>query len=184
HQYLPRAGRRRSGASQGADGGADPGGRARRAGRGAGEAQPSALRAEERHPHATLGRADLGELGGAVPERLRQHPARRRGPPGQVGDPRAPDAARSLAMADPGQSLTDRVAIVTGAARGIGRATALALAKSGAHVVAVDLEQGAAKATADAVRPLGPQGLALGAVLGALKSLHGTDRHPAPTFAP
>src|SRR3954468_2577617 len=33
--------------------------------------------------------------------------------------------------------LTDRIAVVTGASRGIGRAAALALAKAGAHVVAV-----------------------------------------------
>ena len=44
-------------------------------------------------------------------------------------------------MADPGQTLADRIAIVTGAARGIGRATALALGRAGAHVVAVDLEE-------------------------------------------
>jgi len=78
-------------------------------------------------------------------------------------------------MADPGQSLTDRVAIVTGAARGIGRATALALAKSGAHVVAVDLEQGAAKATADAVSALGRKGLAL-------KSIDGMVRQAVDAF--
>src|ERR1700689_3627181 len=33
--------------------------------------------------------------------------------------------------------LTDRIALVTGASRGIGYATALALARAGAHVVAV-----------------------------------------------
>ena len=53
----------------------------RRAGRGAGEAEPPALRPEERHAHAALGRADLGELVGAVPQRVRQHPARRSGRP-------------------------------------------------------------------------------------------------------
>src|SRR5215813_7321329 len=86
----------------------DPGGRARRAGRGAGEGGSPALRAEERDPHTALGRADMGELVGAVPQRLRQHPARRRRPFGEVGDPRAPDTAWGVAMADLGQSLTDR----------------------------------------------------------------------------
>lgn len=35
------------------------------------------------------------------------------------------------------QPLTDHIALVTGASRGIGRSTALALAKAGAHVIAV-----------------------------------------------
>ncbi len=85
-------------------------------------------------------------------------------------------------MADAGQPLTDRVAIVTGAARGIGRATALALARAGAHVVAVDVDQGAVKATADAVSALGRKGLALGADVGDLKSIDGMARQAADTF--
>ena len=35
--------------------------------------------------------------------------------------------------------LKDKVAVVTGAARGIGRATAVALAKSGARIVGIDI---------------------------------------------
>jgi NAD(P)-dependent dehydrogenase (short-subunit alcohol dehydrogenase family) len=85
-------------------------------------------------------------------------------------------------VADAGQSLADRVAIVTGAARGIGRATALAMARSGAHVVAVDVDEGAVKATADAVSALGRKGLALGADVGDLKSIDTMTRRVVDTL--
>lgn len=44
--------------------------------------------------------------------------------------------------------MTPTVAVVTGAGSGIGRAVALGLAKSGAHVVAADVDESAAEATA------------------------------------
>jgi NAD(P)-dependent dehydrogenase (short-subunit alcohol dehydrogenase family) len=55
-----------------------------------------------------------------------------------------------------------RVALVTGASRGIGRAAALALAASGAHVVALARTQGALEELDDEIRALRPaeQGLA------------------------
>jgi NAD(P)-dependent dehydrogenase (short-subunit alcohol dehydrogenase family) len=58
-------------------------------------------------------------------------------------------------------SLEERVAIVTGAGHGIGRATAVALGRAGAHVAAVDIDPGAARSTADAITALGRRGLAL-----------------------
>jgi len=85
-------------------------------------------------------------------------------------------------MADAGPPLADRVALVTGAARGIGRATALVLAKSGAHVAAVDLDEAAVKPTADAVSALGRKGLALGADVGDLKSIDGMVRRVVDSF--
>jgi len=69
-------------------------------------------------------------------------------------------------VADEGQALTDRVALVTGAARGIGRATALAMARAGANVVAVDLDQGTVKPTAEAVAALGRKAIAMGVDVG------------------
>ncbi len=68
-------------------------------------------------------------------------------------------------------TLDDRVAIVTGAGNGIGRATALALAQAGAHVVAVDVDAGAAKGAADAVAALGRRSLALDTDVGDLASI-------------
>jgi NAD(P)-dependent dehydrogenase (short-subunit alcohol dehydrogenase family) len=58
-------------------------------------------------------------------------------------------------------TLADRVAIVTGAGRGIGEATAIALARAGAHVAAVDIDGAAAEATAAAVAKIGPQSVAV-----------------------
>jgi NAD(P)-dependent dehydrogenase (short-subunit alcohol dehydrogenase family) len=51
--------------------------------------------------------------------------------------------------------LADRIAIVTGASRGIGRATALALAQAGAHVVAIARTVGGLEELDDAVRSAG-----------------------------
>ena len=49
-----------------------------------------------------------------------------------------------------------RIALVTGASRGIGRAAALALAKSGAHVVALARTQGGLEELDDEIRALRP----------------------------
>jgi NAD(P)-dependent dehydrogenase (short-subunit alcohol dehydrogenase family) len=51
--------------------------------------------------------------------------------------------------------LSDRVAVVTGASRGIGRAAALALAEAGAHIVAIARTQGALEELDDAIRDKG-----------------------------
>jgi NAD(P)-dependent dehydrogenase (short-subunit alcohol dehydrogenase family) len=51
--------------------------------------------------------------------------------------------------------LTDRIALVTGASRGIGYATALALAKAGAHIVALARTVGGLEELDDAIKALG-----------------------------
>jgi meso-butanediol dehydrogenase/(S,S)-butanediol dehydrogenase/diacetyl reductase len=53
------------------------------------------------------------------------------------------------------------VALVTGSGRGIGKAMALAYAREGASVVAVDVEEAAARAAAEEIRQLGAQADAL-----------------------
>lgn len=67
-------------------------------------------------------------------------------------------------MRIPGLSLEGRVAIVTGARRGIGKETALVLAEAGADIAACDLvaDSGELAAVADEIRQMGRQALACG----------------------
>jgi NAD(P)-dependent dehydrogenase (short-subunit alcohol dehydrogenase family) len=55
--------------------------------------------------------------------------------------------------------LSGRVAIVTGAGRGIGREIALALARAGADIAIAEIEADAASSCADEIRALGRQAL-------------------------
>jgi NAD(P)-dependent dehydrogenase (short-subunit alcohol dehydrogenase family) len=57
--------------------------------------------------------------------------------------------------------LASRIALVTGASRGIGYATALALAKAGAHVVAVARTQGGLEQLDNEIRKLGAESATL-----------------------
>ena len=57
--------------------------------------------------------------------------------------------------------LMDRIAVVTGAGSGIGRATALMFAREGARVAVVDLAEATAKATAEEIERAGGQARAM-----------------------
>jgi len=60
-----------------------------------------------------------------------------------------------MTPAAPGKALAGRIALVTGASRGIGRAVVLALAEAGAHVIIVARTTGALEEVDDEVRARG-----------------------------
>ncbi|MSO76551.1 MAG: SDR family oxidoreductase [Alphaproteobacteria bacterium] len=68
-------------------------------------------------------------------------------------------------------TLNGLVAIVTGAGTGIGRASALAFAEAGAHVVAADIDAKGAEATASAIMGFQRRALAITADVGNLDDI-------------
>lgn len=58
--------------------------------------------------------------------------------------------------------LEGRIAVVTGAARGIGAAEAVKLAEEGAKVAVLDLTEEACRETVEAIEAAGSEGLAVG----------------------
>ena len=68
-------------------------------------------------------------------------------------------------------SLANRVALVTGAAQGIGKASALALAAAGAHVVAADIDRAKAEETANEIMATQRRALAVQADVGDLQHI-------------
>jgi NAD(P)-dependent dehydrogenase (short-subunit alcohol dehydrogenase family) len=68
-------------------------------------------------------------------------------------------------------NLANQVALVTGAGQGIGKASALALAAAGAHVVAADIAGQRADETAEAIMSLQRRALAVQADVGDLRDI-------------
>jgi len=89
--------------------------------------------------------------------------------PGQAKQAR--NFAERLVTSSP---LTGRIALVTGASRGIGRASALALAKAGAHLVATARTQGGLEELDDEIRAATGQRATL--VTMDLREAEGIDR--------
>lgn len=69
--------------------------------------------------------------------------------------------------------LEDKVAIVTGAGRGNGRAIALGYAKEGAHLVIADIDTKTAESTAQEIRDLGRRAVAVYVDVADRKSVEG-----------
>ena len=78
--------------------------------------------------------------------------------------------------------LTDQVAVVTGAGQGIGKASAIALAEAGAHVVTVDINGPAAEETAAAVMAFQRRSLAVRTDVGELRDIDDMVRRTIEAF--
>lgn len=79
---------------------------------------------------------------------------------------------------------TPRVAIVTGAARGIGAATAQRLAAEGHAVAVLDLTKESAQATVDAITEAGGKAIALGADVSDTQQVEAAVKETAERLGP
>lgn len=79
-------------------------------------------------------------------------------------------------------NLTNQVALVTGAGQGIGKASALALAEAGAHLVVADIDGRMADETADAIMSLQRRALAVAADVGDLGDIDRMVRRAVEAF--
>ena len=80
--------------------------------------------------------------------------------------------------------LANKTALVTGAGQGIGRASALALARQGANVVCTDINAATARETAAAVEALGRLSAAITADLGDVKDIDRMVREAIAALGP
>jgi NAD(P)-dependent dehydrogenase (short-subunit alcohol dehydrogenase family) len=79
-------------------------------------------------------------------------------------------------------NLTNHVALVTGAGRGIGQACALALSQAGAHVIVADIAGPEAEATANSITSTQRRALAVQADVGDLNDIDRMVRQAMATF--
>ncbi|HTI82662.1 MAG TPA: glucose 1-dehydrogenase [Acetobacteraceae bacterium] len=78
--------------------------------------------------------------------------------------------------------LANQVALVTGAANGIGKASALALAEAGAHVIVADIDRAGAEATAESIAAGQHRALAVQADVGDLREIDRMVRESVAAF--
>ena len=78
--------------------------------------------------------------------------------------------------------LEDKIALVTGAGRGMGRAISLQLAEAGANVAVSDIDASTAEDTAVAVKQLGRESIALPADMGNLNDIDDMVRQAKDAF--
>ena len=79
-------------------------------------------------------------------------------------------------------TLANKVALVTGAASGIGRACALALSEAGAHVIVADIDAKGAEAVAEAIQSSQRKALAVQADVGDLGQIDRMVRQAVEAF--
>jgi NAD(P)-dependent dehydrogenase (short-subunit alcohol dehydrogenase family) len=78
--------------------------------------------------------------------------------------------------------LANQVALVTGAANGIGKASACALAEAGAHVIVADIDRAGAEATAESIAAGQHRALAVQADVGDLREIDRMVRESIAAF--
>src|SRR5262249_21831554 len=110
-------------------------------------------------PDPRVARAGAARRAAGARDRLGHPPDRRPDPRARRGRPRLPGLNPTHPTEDTPMTLQDKVAIVTGAASGIGKAIAQLYVANGARVAIADLDRKAADAAAREIDPSGRRAL-------------------------